>query len=86
MGTRIQGRKRMEKTKKLQRKSNIELLRALLMFLVIILHYNNAEMGGAFAVASGASLNVLKFIGDCSYSIYLSHYILIPILGNAIKI
>lgn len=35
--TRIQGRKRMKKTKKSQRKSNIELLRALLMFLVIIL-------------------------------------------------
>ncbi len=66
MGTRIQGRKRMEKTKKSQRKSNIELLRALLMFLVIILHYNNAEMGGAFAVASGASLNVLKFMETVS--------------------
>lgn len=56
----------MEKTKKSQRKSNIELLRALLMFLVIILHYNNAEMGGAFAVASGASLNVLKFMETVS--------------------
>ncbi len=31
------------------------------------------------------NLNALKFIGDCSYSIYLSHYILIPILGSAIK-
>lgn len=54
------GRESMEKKKQPQRKSNIELLRALLMFLVIVLHYNNADMGGAFAVASGNSLNVLK--------------------------
>lgn len=46
-----------EKTK---RQSNVELLRSILMFMVIILHYNNAEMGGGFAYATGASLYFLR--------------------------
>lgn len=46
-----------EKTK---RQSNVELLRSILMFMVIILHYNNAEMGGGFAYATGSSLYFLQ--------------------------
>lgn len=42
------------------RKSNIELLRTILMFMVIVLHYNNSQMGGAFAYATGAALSFLK--------------------------
>lgn len=45
------------------RKSNIELLRALLMFMVIVLHYNNEQMGGGFGYATGISL--LSFIPRC---------------------
>ncbi len=52
--------------KETKRKSNIELLRALLMFMVIILHYNNAEMGGGFAAANGASLQILKWMETLS--------------------
>lgn len=42
------------------RKSNIELLRALLMFMVIVLHYNNEQMGGGFGYATGISLAFLQ--------------------------
>ena len=31
-----------------ERNSNIELLRIILMLMVILLHFNNGEMGGAF--------------------------------------
>lgn len=49
------------KTKK-ERQSNIELLRCLLMLMVVVLHYNNAEMGGGFAYASGINYRVLQFL------------------------
>lgn len=42
------------------RQSNIELLRALLMFMVIVLHYNNGEMGGGFRYATGTSFAFLQ--------------------------
>lgn len=42
------------------RKSNIELLRALLVFMVIVLHYNNGEMGGGFRYAIGTSFALLQ--------------------------
>ena len=51
-----------ETMKESKRQSNIEFLRALLMFMVIVLHYNNAEMGGGFAAASGTSLMLLKWM------------------------
>lgn len=40
-----------------QRKSNIELLRIVLILMVIILHYMNAQMGGLFGNAQPGSLN-----------------------------
>jgi len=42
------------------RNSSIEFLRLLLMFLVIILHYNNSDMGEAYKTAEGYNLIVLK--------------------------
>lgn len=41
------------------RKSNIELLRILTMMGVIVLHYNNPQIGGGIAYANGANLYVL---------------------------
>lgn len=43
------------------RQSNIELLRCILMLMVVVLHYNNAEMGGGFLYAEGNNLVLLKF-------------------------
>ena len=42
------------------RKSNIELLRILLIVMVIVLHFNNGEMGGGFANASGTNYRMLQ--------------------------
>lgn len=48
------------KLNKNARNSNIELLRIVLMFMVILLHFNNQSMGGAFNYVSNLPLN--KFI------------------------
>lgn len=40
-----------------KRKSNIELFRILLILMVIILHYFNADMGGALGHASSGSIS-----------------------------
>ena len=55
----------MEKT---ARNSNIELLRIILMFMVILLHFNNSEMGGAFNYAENKPLNsfILYFLESLS--------------------
>ena len=49
---------------KLERNSNIELLRIILMFMVILLHFNNSEMGGAFNYVENKPLNsfILYFL------------------------
>lgn len=39
------------------RNSNIELLRIILMIMVITLHFNNGEMGGAFNLVQAGTLN-----------------------------
>lgn len=52
----------MEQVKHGQRQSNIELLRCLLMFMVVTLHYNNAQMGGAFAGAEGINMRILQLL------------------------
>lgn len=52
-------------TKK-ERKSNIELLRCLLILMVVVLHYNNAEMGGGFAYATGINYRVLQLFEAAS--------------------
>lgn len=53
---------------KLERNSNIELLRIILMFMVILLHFNNSEMGGAFNYAENKPLNsfILYFLESLS--------------------
>lgn len=59
---------------KQERQSNIELLRIISMMGVIVLHYNNAEMGGAFALASGVNkgiLFVLESIFICGVNVYM---------------
>ena len=40
-----------------RRNSNIELLRIILMIMVITLHFNNGEMGGAFNLVQAGTLN-----------------------------
>ena len=40
-----------------RRNSNIELLRIILMIMVITLHFNNGEMGGAFKLVQSGTLN-----------------------------
>lgn len=45
-----------------ERQSNIELLRIITMCGVIILHYNNATIGGGFAYATGLNLYILYFL------------------------
>lgn len=42
-----------------ERSSNIELLRILLAMSVIVLHYNNADIGGALGIATGINYNLL---------------------------
>ena len=39
------------------RNSNIELLRLLLMAFVVLLHFNNGEMGGAFSLVQGNTID-----------------------------
>ena len=55
-----------EKTK---RNSSIELLRIISMIGVVILHYNNASMGGALGMVLDGSSN--------QYYLYLLYYIII---------
>ncbi len=59
-----------------QRESNIELLRILAMAGIIILHFNNPDMGGAFSYASYGSLNsillyFLEIIFICGVDVFL---------------
>lgn len=43
--------------KKAERQSNLELMRCFLMLCVIIVHYNNGDMGGAFNYVTPGSIN-----------------------------
>lgn len=57
-----------------ERQSNIELLRIVAMLGVIVLHYNNTEIGGAFLYASGINkviLYVLESIFICAVNLYM---------------
>lgn len=45
-----------------ERNSNFELLRIILMVFVVILHYNNVEMGGALGYTTGINKIVSHFI------------------------
>ena len=47
----------MIRVTKLERNSNIELLRIVLMFMVILLHFNNGTMGGAFNYVTDNTIN-----------------------------
>ena len=52
---------------KRERKSNIELLRILAIWGVVILHYNNPSIGGGMAYASEGGINFyfLYFLESC---------------------
>ena len=47
---------------KAKRQSNIELLRIMTMCGVIVLHYNNATIGGGLAYAQGINLVILYYL------------------------
>lgn len=55
----------MEKT---ERNSNIELLRIILMIMVVTLHFNNGDMGGAFNLVGESTINsfILYFLESIS--------------------
>ena len=58
------------------RQSNIELLRIFAAFGVIILHYNNAGIGGGFAAVADGSLNqfimmTLEMMVICAVNLYV---------------
>lgn len=63
----------MEKT---ARNSNIELLRIVLMFMVILLHFNNGSMGGAFNYVTDMPINnfilyLLESFGICAVNCFM---------------
>lgn len=49
-----------------ERNSNIELLRIVLALAVIILHYNNSDIGGALSVSRGMNYNLLVILESFS--------------------
>ena len=49
-----------------ERKSNIDLLKIILAYMVIILHFNNENMGKAFLYTSGYNLFFLKYMESLS--------------------
>ena len=58
----------MSETTKLQRDSNIELLRLVLMMMVVLLHFNFDTMGGAFILVKGKTIDnfILHFLESLS--------------------
>lgn len=57
-----------------KRQSNLELLRIICALFVIILHYNNPSMGGAFAVAQGFTkigLFFVEAISVCAVDVFV---------------
>lgn len=61
---------------KIQRKSNIELLRILSMFGVIMLHYNNEQLGGGLRFVEDSSVNyyiliLLESIYICAVDLFM---------------
>ena len=75
---------------KVARQSNIELLRSILMFMVIVLHYNNPQMGGGFAYATGASMRFLQLaetLSVCAVNCFvlISAYFLSGVSRRSVK-
>lgn len=61
---------------KVERNSNIELLRIVLMLMVVTLHFNNEEMGGAFSLAqddaaSKFTLYLLESLSICAVNCFM---------------
>ena len=61
---------------KLERNSNIELLRIVLMFMVILLHFNNGTMGGAFNYVTDMPVNsfilyLLEYFSICAVNCFM---------------
>lgn len=68
----------MKTTKTHLRNSNIELLRIVSMFGVIILHYNNSQIGGGFKYASSSNLNSnILYMLECIFISAVNIFILI---------
>lgn len=66
----------MSETTKLQRDSNIELLRLVLMMMVVLLHFNHDTMGGAFVFARNYPvdnfvLHFLESLGVCAVNCFM---------------
>ena len=67
----------MEKSEnKVVRNSNIELLRLVLMFMVVLLHFNNDTMGGAFVYArnyptANFILHFMESISICAVNCFM---------------
>ena len=66
----------MSKTTIVQRDSNIELLRLVLMLMVVLLHFNNDTMGGAFMYARNQPidnfvLHFLESLGVCAVNCFM---------------
>ena len=56
------------------RQSNIELLRIISMLGIIVLHYNNSDMGGGFLHAVGLNRFILMFLESifiCGVNLYI---------------
>lgn len=59
---------------KKHRQSNIELLRIIAISFVIILHYNNEQMGGGLLYANGINkimLNILECVSICAVDVFV---------------
>ena len=57
-----------------KRQTNIELLRIISMLGIIVLHYNNSDMGGGFLYATGLNRAILMFLESifiCGVNLYV---------------
>lgn len=73
-----------------ERDSGIELLRILLIFFVVILHYNNGEIGGALKYTTGINKVIAQFLEALSICavntfVMISGYFLVNSFNRKIK-
>lgn len=73
-----------------ERNSNFELLRIILMVFVVILHYNNVEMGGALGYTTGINKIVSHFIeafSICAVNCFvmISGYFMVDSFNRKVK-
>lgn len=70
---------------KAKRQSNIELLRIMTMCGVIVLHYNNATIGGGLAYAQGINLVILYYLESLLHVRLICLFLLVDILCTQSK-